>query len=340
MRIVSLLPSATELLCAIPRGADMLVGRSHECDYPPSVLSLPPLTRSRLSHTLDAREIDASVRTSLAPSSSVQSLYTLNADLLAALRPDLILTQDLCHVCSIDLKGLRSLVSRLPDPKPQILSLNAESIEGVLDDLLRIGRAIGEERAAGEVAVSLMARMNHARERVNAYDDGQNIAFLEWTDPLFIGGHWTPQLIERAGARHPLNPTIPLADSGAATGTQAASRRGRASFAVTPDDLVRSQPERLIICPCGIPLDRMPGDEGLSVQRLVGSLAAQSWWNDLPAVRTGQVALVDGNQMFNRPGPRLVDALEWLVGWIQDRPELIPCDFPWRVWRDASARPA
>ncbi len=317
----------------------MLVGRSHECDHPPRVLSLPVLTGSRLSHTLDAREIDASVRTSLAPGSGAESLYTLNADLLAALRPELILTQDLCHVCSIDLKGLRSLVSRLPDPKPQILSLNAESIEGVLDDLLRIGRAIGEERAAGEAVVSLITRMNHARERVNAYDDGPNIAFLEWTDPLFVGGHWTPQLIERAGARHPLNPTVPMADSGAATGMQAAARQGRASFAISPDDLVRSQPERLIICPCGIPLDRAH-DDGLSVQRLAETLSAQSWWNDLPAVRTGQVALVDGNQMFNRPGPRLVGALEWLVGWIQDRPELIPRNFPWRLWRDSIARRA
>jgi ABC-type Fe3+-hydroxamate transport system substrate-binding protein len=336
VRIASLLPSATELLCAIPGGAELLVARSHECDFPPGVRTLPVLTGSRLPSTLAPSGIDRAVREQLDPATGSGSLYTLNADLLAALHPDIILTQDLCHVCSIDLNAVRSLVSRLADPKPRIIAFQPGTFEGVLDDLLRLGREIRLESPAASTLVALVARMNRAQEHVNAYNQGPSVAFLDWTDPLFIAGHWTPQLIERAGASHPLNPTEAIPGSGAAAGPQQASRRAKPSFHISPEALVRSQPERLIICPCGVALDRAslsPGHAVTSVEDMARALAAQEWWHELPAVRMGHVALVDGNQMFSRPGPRLVDAYEWLVGWIQDRPDLMPRGFPWRAWK-------
>lgn len=316
MRIVSLLPSATEILCLVG-GQRFLVGRSHECDFPSGLDSVPILTSQRTPASASPAEIDAAVRAQLSDNSS---LYTLDTTLLARLKPDLILTQDLCRVCSIDLNTIRAVVSSL-HLQPSIISLNPQGLEDVYDDILRVGQAAGLSIQAAAAVVSLRERFFRASDHVNQFIDGPNVAFLEWTDPLFIGGHWTPQLIERAGARHPLNPTLALPDSGAAAGPQSAARKAGKSLRIPPEALIASQPEALIICPCGIPLPQ--------VRIMAADLARQSWWQNLPAVRAHRVALVDGNQMFNRPGPRLIDAFEWLVGWLNDRPELIPANFPW-----------
>ncbi|MDZ4756015.1 MAG: cobalamin-binding protein [Phycisphaerae bacterium] len=299
LRVVSLLPSATELLCAAG-GEAMLVGRSHECDVPASIRDRPVLTGQR-THATDSRSIDEEVRASLNDNAS---LYTLDAKLLAELRPDVILTQDLCAVCSIDLQTVRRIAAGMPR-EPRIVSLDPHDVFQVLDDLLTVGAAIGLERSAETAMVALRDRYWRAVDCVNPYVTGPEIAFLEWMDPIFVGGHWTPQLIEAAGGRHSLN--LP----------KAKSRQ------ITPEELLESAPERVIICPCGYDI--------AAIQRELPALRAQRWWPLLPAVMNGEsasVAIVDGNRMFNRPGPRLVDAFEWLVGWINDRPELIPPDFP------------
>lgn len=303
MRVVSLLPSATELLCFIG-GRGALAGRSHECDFPEGLDSVPVLTAARTPAGLSPSDIDQSVREQLADGTS---LYTLNAPLLASLRPDVILTQDLCRVCSIDLEAVRRVAADL-NPRPRIVSLNPHTVEDVLDDVLRVGEAVGLERQAREAVVGLRGRLFAAQERVNPYVDGPSIAFLEWTDPLFVGGHWTPQLIERAGARHPLNPTRIEPGHGAAAGPQQGQRRAGPSVRVTAEKLVASRPEGVIVCPCGVGLE--------GVRAMARELAKQAWWGELPAVKAGRVALVDGNQFFNRSGPRLVDAFEWLVGWV------------------------
>jgi iron complex transport system substrate-binding protein len=296
MRVVSLLPSATELLCAVV-GGDLLVGRSHECDFPPSITRLPALTGQRI-HQPTAAAIDAQVRASL---TSGQSLYTLDDDLLAALKPDVILTQDLCEVCSIDVNTVRAVASTL-DPQPRIVSLNPATIEDVFDDLLTVGEAVGRAGQAEAALVELRERYWTAVDHVNPYATGPEVAFLEWMDPVFIGGHWTPGLIEAAGGRHSLNPA------------------GAKSRRVTHEEMVAAQPQRIIICPCGWDMARSRAE--------LHVLESQRWWNTLPAVIERQVVLVDGNQMFNRPGPRLVDAFRWLVGWINDREELVPTAFP------------
>lgn len=301
MRVVSLLPSATELLCEIG-GAPLLVGRSHECDVPASIGDRPVLTAARTSGGSSA-EIDAEVRAVLGDDANA-SLYALDVDRLASLRPDVILTQDLCEVCSIDLATVRGVASRL-DPVPEIVSLDPATIWDVLDDLLRVGGAVGLERDAEAAMVRLREGYWSAVDFVNPYVPGPEVLFLEWTDPPFVGGHWTPGLIEHAGGRHTLNAA------------------GAKSRQVTPEDIVAAQPERIVICPCGLDL--------AAIRRELPGLLATDWWPTLPAVVDGDpdaIVLVDGNRMFNRPGPRLVDAFRWLVGWLNDRPEAIPADFP------------
>lgn len=329
VRVVSLLPSATESLMVILResGGESvhLVGRSHECDWPAdgSLDGIPVLTGSRTTFTT-AAAVDQAVRAQFATG---QSLYTLDTHRLAELRPDVILTQDLCRVCSIDLATVRGVVESMPaEQRPRVVSLNPMTFEAVLDDVLIIGQAIGLEREALNVVVRLRERIARAEEQVTPYLDGPKVAFLEWTDPLFIGGHWTPQLIERAGGRHLLNPTVAVEGSGAAAGPIGQTMRAAGkSVRIPAEVLAASRPEALIICPCGLTLEQAWHE--------TERLARQPWWPDLPAVRGGRVAVVDGNQFFNRPGPRLVDALEWLAGWLNDRPEVMPREFGWRVWQ-------
>lgn len=297
-------------MVCLAAGRGCLVGRSHECDFPVGIDALPVLTRPR-THAASPGEIDGQVRAALARG---ESLYELDEDLLARLKPDLIVTQDLCEVCSIDLATVRRVAQKL-FPHPAIVSLNPHTVEDVLDDCLTVGRAIGLESRASEEVVRLRERMARAQEFVNPYQEGPVCAFLEWTEPLFIGGHWTVQLIERAGASHPLNPTVPAESVGDAAGMQQGSRRAGKSIRVPAEALVAVRPEILVIGPCGM---------GLGPTRAaVADLVTKPWWGDLPAVKRGRVAIVDGNHYFNRPGPRLADAFEWLVGFVQGRPDLI-----------------
>lgn len=325
MRVVSLVPSATEILALLMDEADRepggscpftLVGRSHECDFPPSLAKVPILTSQTTAHGTPS-QIDAQVRNQLATHSS---LYSLDTDRLKALRPDLIITQDLCSVCSIDLASVRSVAASL-SPSPTILSLNPDTVEAVLDDIFTVGRAVGMQTHAQSAVVHLRERLHTAQEYVNPFDSPIAVGFLEWTDPLFVGGHWTPQLIERAGGSHVLNPTQAAEDAGAAMGPQMAYRKAGKSIRVPPDIFAATNPDRIIICPCGMDL--------ASTRTAATELLTQQWFRSLRAVQSGQVALVDGNQYFNRPGPRLVDAFEWLVGWLQGRPEIIPPGFAW-----------
>ena len=299
MRVVSLLPSATELLCAIG-GESLLVGRSHECDFPESITSLPALTTQR-TVLASSSEIDKQVRETL---DSGQSLYQIDEDLLRELHPDVILTQDLCAVCSIDLKAVRTIAATI-DPRPTIVSLDPKSVFDVFDDLLTVGKAVGLAKEAEAAMVHLRARYWEAIDFVNPYETRPEVAFLEWTDPLFAGGHWTPGLIEAAGGQHSLNAT------------------GEPSREVAPEEILELMPDRVIVCPCGFDLQRAQKERAL--------LEKTKWWSLLPAVQEGNIAVVDGSAMFNRPGPRLVDAFCWLVAWLQDRPEVHPDGFPVRI---------
>lgn len=315
MRIVSLLPSATESLALIGAKGD-IVGRSHECDHPAGLSGVPVLTSANTEFT-DSAQVDRDVSDAL---SKGQSLYRLDTEKLRTLKPDLIVTQDLCEVCSIDLETVRGVAKTL-DPVPTVVSLNPQSFEAVLDDVITLGEATGRMKEADDALFALRDRFFTAADYVNPYDHHPSVLFLKWTDPPFVGGHWTPQLIERAGGAHPLNPTEPMADAGAGAGAQWAHRMAGKSTRVTHEAIVRSMPEYVVVCPCGLKLEQAIAE--------TKQLESQDWWNALPAVNSGNVSVVDGNQMFNRPGPRLVDAYEWLVGYLNDLPDRIPEGFPW-----------
>ncbi|GAB4516163.1 MAG: cobalamin-binding protein [Phycisphaerales bacterium] len=318
MRVVSLIPSATEIVCLLA-GAESLVGRSHECDHPPEAARAEALTDQRT--TLDTPSaIDAQVANAVA---SGQSLYHLHADRLRNLAPDLIITQDLCPVCAIEPGAVHALAREL-DPSPPVLALHPESLEDVYDDIIRIGEAMALGDRARRLVVELRERFHEAADHVNPYTEPVRTLFLEWTDPPYVGGHWTVQFIERAGGTHPLNPTAPLPGAGSGAGGQMAHRIAGPSTRVTVDEIVESQPDAVIVCPCAVPLER--------VRTETEALMRTDWFPTLPGVRNGRVALVDGNQMFNRPGPRLIDAYRWLVGWLNDVPHLIPENFPWSAY--------
>lgn len=327
MRIVSLIPSGTEMLAAI--GAQQqLVGRSHECDFPLGIDELPILTTQKTSFDPDsgvgAGEIDSHVRASLAQG---ESLYVLDDQMFTELAPEMVVTQDLCSVCSIDSACVQELIDRLPI-RPRLVELKAKTVEEILDEMLMLGKAVGLEDRAVHAVVDLKQRMDRAQEHINPYIDGPVVGFMEWTDPIFVAGHWSVQLIERAGGQHPMNRTRILPGSGAAVGPQQAQRVAGHSIAVSAEDFASSNPEYLVIAPCGLTLEQSRTE----AERLYRSCA---WFRELPAVKHNRVAVVDGNQMFNRPGPRVVDAQEFLVGWINDCEHLIPADFPWKRFSPA-----
>ena len=303
LRVCSVLPSATEILCFVG-GEHLLVGRSHEDNYPASVQRLPILTGQRTQFTT-AADVDRQVSASLKQG---DSLYTLDVDALAALAPDLILTQDICSVCAIDLPTVERAAAAMGPSPPRVLSLNPLTLDDVLRNVLEVGAAAGLEASARAAHARLVERIGAVEARARA--DGaaprySNVAFIEWPDPLYVGGHWTPELIERAGGSHPLH----AAAAGGGSGR---------SFAISADALVASDPDVIVFCPCGLDL--------AATRREAARLEKLAWWRSLAAVRAGRVVLVDGDAMFNRPGPRLVDCLEWLAAVLRGAPE--PRGFP------------
>lgn len=308
LRVVSLLPAASEVVCLIG-GEGLLVGRSHECNFPPSLSPLPVLTSHTSAYT-SAQQVDALVSASVARG---EALYSVDEKLLVDLAPHVILTQDICSACAVD-RCTVDRVAALISPAPSVVCLNPLDIEGVLSSILQVGEALGMRPQALAACSSLRHRMSSVDDVVSRAQQRGVVApvvsFIEWPDPLYIGGHWTPQLIERAGGTHPLNPG----------GSEGAGK----SFPVSCESIVSSDPHLLILAPCGLDL-RM-------TRREAEVLEGREWYASLTAVREGRVALVDGDAMFNRPGPRLVDALEWLCAVINQAPEMAPEGFPadWR----------
>ncbi|GAX77617.1 hypothetical protein CEUSTIGMA_g5061.t1 [Chlamydomonas eustigma] len=309
-RVACLLPSATETLAYIG-GFHLLVARSHECDYPPS--DTPVLTGATNAFE-SSRQMHEAVTQGMEETHG-NGLYTINAELLRSLEPDVILTQSLCSVCSIDANVVARIVRDMPPPRPVVVSMNPYSLEEVIADCITVGEAVGLPEEGRAAAAALTARLNTAVllvKKLGAPKFGK-VAFLEWTDPLFPGGHWTPQLIHMAGGTHPLNP--PSLPNGAAL----------PSAELPVQAVVDCDPDWIILCPCGLDIET-------AIKESQGICKAP-WWLSLRAVKEGRVAVVDGNQMFNRPGPRLLDALEWLVGLLHERPDVIPHDFPWQFWQ-------
>ena len=276
MRIVSLLPSATEILFAIGAGADV-VGVTHECDYPEAARQIPPLTRSALPEAASSAEIDRHVRRSLHEGSS---LYHLDADLLEALAPDLIVTQELCAVCAVSYEIVDRATKRLKHDH-RLISLEPSSLDDVLDHILLLGDLSGHRDGADTLVASLRRRVTALAEQPRT---STRVLMLEWTDPPMSGGHWTPGLVELAGA------------------TPILGNPGANSRVLTWDEIAAADPDAIVVGPCGFGLDK--------TYAAIAELGSNEIWCSLRAYREGRVHAIDGNMYLNRPGPRLVDTAE------------------------------
>lgn len=278
MRIVSLLPSATEIVYALGLG-DALVGVTHECDFPSEARLKPVLTASALPAESSAAAIDRHVRRSVHAGSS---LYTLDAELLERLAPDLILTQELCAVCAVSYEIVTRAAKQLRGD-PRIVSLEPSSLEDVFSTIATVGDLTNARERADEVVIELRRRVERLRERTRALPRPRTLV-LEWTDPPMSAGHWTPELIELAG------------------GEPVLAHPGRNSETLTWDAIAAADPEAVLVAPCGFDLP--------ATLRACAELAENSAWNALRAVREGRAYGIDGNAYVNRPGPRLVDSAE------------------------------
>ncbi len=314
MRIVSLLPSATEIVYALGLG-DSLVAVTHECDYPAEARARPIVTRSLLDHSASSSaEIDEAVNQQLRDG---LGLYALDQALLAELRPDLLLTQALCAVCAVSYgeveRAVRDVSTGFGDLAPQVLSLEPTGLDDILKTIKVVGAALGVRQQAAEVVAGLRARIERVRERAAQAPSRPRVACLEWIDPPFGPGHWLPELIELAGGRPGLGKA------------HADSRR------LAWDDVIAFAPEVIVVTPCGFDLHRAT-EEALHV------LPHRTGWEALPAVRKDRVYVVDGNAYFSRPGPRIVDSLELLAELIH--PELFDGWGPHGAWQPLHTRVA
>ena len=304
MRICSLLPSATEIVYALGLG-DQLYGVSHECDYPPEAAAKPTLIRSAFDQSsLSSLEIDHAVMERLR---SGEGVYTIDQDLLRQAEPDLILTQELCDVCAVPYSEVKRAVDQLVS-QPRLLPLSPSLLGDVLQDISRVGEATGREEQAGFLVRRLRERIDRVTARTATAAERPATFCLEWADPLYVAGHWIPEMVEMAG------------------GIDGLGEKGKPSVPIEWERVVIYAPEVVILMPCGFDVERAVREMPL-LTRLPG-------WLDLPAVQRGQVYAVNATAYFSRSGPRLVDGLELLAKILH--PELFPGAIPGEVARQLS----
>lgn len=279
MRIVSLLPSATEMLFALGLDTE-IIGVSHECDFPPQARTKRVVIHSRLPHDAPPVEIDRLVREYVARG---ESLYAVDADLLEDLAPDLIITQDLCHVCAASPDDLATALSRFAR-RPKVLCLNPQDLDGVLRDILLVGEETGRAPRAQALWKEIGERLDRIESRTASISERPRVACLEWLQPFYVAGHWGPEMIERAG------------------GKDVFGRPGQPSFRITAQDMIHAAPDILLIAPCGYNAER--------AREEYRTLVFSEEWRAIPAVRNGRVHAVNANSYLSRPGPRLVTGIE------------------------------
>jgi iron complex transport system substrate-binding protein len=296
LRIVSLLPSATEIVAALGL-TDAIVGRSHECDYPPEIQDRPICTEARLNSKQPSAQIDADV---LALAKQALSIYTIKTDVIEQLQPTHIVTQDQCDVCAVSFADVEKAVAQLTSSQPKVISLQPNVLSDVWADIERVAMTLGVDSQA--LLAQLRSRVEACRQKTQWLSESERptVACIEWTDPLMATGNWIPELVELAGG-YPVFGAI-----------------GQHSPYLEWDALVAANPDAIAIMPCGFGLDRTRQETQL--------LKQHPEWSSLHAVRTDKVFLTDGNSYFNRPGPRLVDSLEILAEILH--PELF--DFGYR----------
>lgn len=292
LRIVSLLPGATEILAALGL-TDFIVGRSHECDYPPEILDRPVCTQARLNSNATSAQIHNDVSQLV---QSALSIYQIKTDILQQLQPTHILTQDQCDVCAVSLQDVEQAVATLTHSQPQIISLHPNVLADIWADIKRVGEAT--EIESRRLLESLQARINICQQKTQALskEERPTVACIEWTDPLMSAANWVPELVTFAG------------------GEPLFSAPGQPSIRLSWEVLVANNPDVIVFMPCGLDLIRTRQEAMLLTQR--------PEWQELHATQAGRVYVTDGNSYFNRPGPRLADSQEILAEILH--PEIFP----------------
>jgi iron complex transport system substrate-binding protein len=282
MRIVSLLPSATEILFAL--GFDHeIVGVSHECDFPLRARTKTTVIQSRIPKDISPAEIDRTVREYI---SRGESLYAVDSEILQELAPDLIVTQDLCHVCAASPDDLAMVLAKF-DKRPEVLCLNPQDLRDVWRDILWVGEETKRPARAEQIVGMIGERIGELEIMMDQIEARPRVVLLEWLQPFYVGGHWVPEIIEHAG------------------GVDALGKAETPSFRVSEEEVIKAAPEVMIVAPCGYSKEQAR-DEYLS-------LTFSPEWANIPAVRDGRVYAMDANSYVSRPGPRLVTGMETMA---------------------------
>jgi iron complex transport system substrate-binding protein len=305
-RIISLIASATEIVHALGMG-DFMVARSHECDFPSTVLSLPACTSPKFAISGNSREIDTLVKETL---QTALSVYQVDEELLERLQPTLIITQSHCDVCAVSLRDVEAALSRHLTCQPEIVSLQPNALADIWNDILRVASALDRAATGERLIEKLKHHLNVTSVRAIASPQRPTVACLEWIEPLMAGGNWVPELVEMAG------------------GINLFGVAGKHSPWLEWNELCRHDPDRIVVMPCGFDLDR--------TEKEMYWLTKRREWESLRAVKGGQVYLTDGNQYFNRPGPRVVESLQILAEILH--PELFPPELEGKGWKKFGER--
>ena len=298
-RVLSLLSSTTEIIYALGCG-DRLVGRSHECDYPEEVSELPICTIPKFNVDGTSREVDNEVKSLV---QSALSIYYINEKLLKELKPDIIFTQSQCEVCAVSVSDVENALKNITGLSSRVISVEPNSLEDIFNDILTIAEILNVRNKARELIDLIKAKIDYTK-KVVYQKSSPSVAAIEWIDPLMAAGNWVPQLIKVAG------------------GTNLFGEAGKHSPWMKYNDLVEQDPEIIIVMPCGYDIKKSLIE--------IKTLESKKGWRSLKAVRNRNVYITDGNQFFNRPGPRIIESLEILLEIIHpDLFELKHIDSGW-----------
>jgi len=282
-KIISLLPAATEIVCALGLEGN-LVGRSHECDFPASVKQFPVCSEANFPDNLSSGEIDIKVKEILADALSV---YTVKREVIKQLSPDVVITQAQCEVCAVSLKDVEQALENYLDKNAQIISLQPNKLDDIFSDIKNIAARLNVSKAGDLLLEELQERVNIVRHKLKFIENKPTVACIEWLEPLMVSGNWIPEMVAIAGG------TAILADA------------GKHSKYIKWEHIVAADPDIMIAMPCGFSIERTLKEMGILLQ--------QPSFSNLKAVKNNKVFIADGNQYFNRPGPRIVDSIEILA---------------------------
>lgn len=288
-KIVSLLAAATEIVCALGL-EDQLVGRSHECDYPESIKHLPVCSEVAFEDGLSSAEIDKKVKEILTDALSV---YKVKRDVIRELQPDVVITQTQCEVCAVSLKDVEDALCNLMDKEAQIVSLEPHDLNGILQNITDVAAALDAQQEGEALLEQLQDRIDIIRHKLKFVDSRPTVACIEWLEPLMVSGNWVPEMVEIAGGKNILG--VP----------------GKHSPFIQWEDIQLQNPDIIIVMPCGFSIERTMKEIDLLINR--------PGFSFLKAAKNNQIYIADGNQFFNRSGPRIVDSIEILAEIIQPK---------------------